>query len=86
MTCQVTLQDSRLLLHDFTLLSVAKVIMGHWSAGMGRYKPVRHALDILLHQDALETMLQKTPAAIDSHGVAGRICLLSIDRDSCIQT
>ena len=41
-------------------------------AGMGRYKLVRHALDILLHQDALETMLQRLPAAIDSHGVAGR--------------
>lgn len=39
--------------------------------GMGRYKPVRHALDILLYQDALETVLQKTPAAIDSRGVAG---------------
>ena len=44
---------------------------------MGRYKPVRHAIDILLQQDAQETMLQKTPTAIDSHGVAGRLNLLS---------
>ena len=42
---------------------------------MGRYKPVRHALDILLHQDALETMLQKIPAAIDSRGDAGTFIL-----------
>ena len=39
---------------------------------MGRYKPVRHALDILLYRDALETVLQRTPVVIDSHGVAGQ--------------
>jgi len=37
---------------------------------------VRQALDLLLHQDALEAVLQKTPAALESHGIAGTSYLL----------
>ena len=41
------------------------------AAGMGRYKPVRQALDLLLHEDAQEVMLQKSPATGFSHSLAG---------------
>ena len=41
---------------------------------MGRYKPVRQALDLLLHEDAQEVMLQKSPAAGSSHSLAGEDC------------
>lgn len=42
------------------------------SVGMGRYKPVRQAIDLLIQSDNLETLLQRSPAAIESHGVVGR--------------
>ena len=50
---------------------ITQFLTSYCMAGMGRYKPVRQALDLLLHQDALEAVLQKTPAALESHGIAG---------------
>lgn len=45
---------------------------------MSRYKPVRQALDSLVKEDALETVLQKTaPGNLDSLGKAGKHLITS---------
>lgn len=74
-------------LKDWTFLNITETTAGanpevsiHVS-GMGRYKPVRQVLDILVYKDALELVLQKTPAISDSHGNAGWLTKM---QSSCI--
>lgn len=54
------------------------LIFGQILPGMGRYKPVRQALDYLVKDEALEVLLQKTPiTSLDSLGKAGLVHYLS---------